>query len=39
MGQKWHQSAAYNLPISPFYFYKILKSLGPLNLKKRFSAA
>jgi hypothetical protein len=39
MGQKWYQSTAYDLPISRLLLFLNLKSLGPLNLKKRFSAA
>jgi hypothetical protein len=39
MGQKWYQSTAYDLPISRLVFFVYLKNLGPLNLKKRFSAA
>jgi hypothetical protein len=40
MGQKWyHSTASYDLPISRLVLFFNLKSLGPLNLKKRFSAA
>jgi hypothetical protein len=39
MGLKWYQSTAYDLPISRLVFLFSLESLGPLNLKKRFSAA
>jgi hypothetical protein len=39
MGQKGYKSTAYDLPISRLALFLNLKSFGPLNLKKRFSAA
>jgi hypothetical protein len=37
-GLEWYQSTAYDFPISRLVFF-YLKSLVPLNLNKRFSAA